>query len=638
MEHHSTPTRKRASASHAEQVVEHALAPAAHRNQQLFSDHYLNVTVPARPEWPALMAEAEPVLRDLQHLFAAYTPGDKEAQTEEDWIRPVLRRLGHTFEVQPSLETPDGTRTPDYVFYRSQAALVKNKGHKLNETLLHSHAVAVGDATYWDRPLDISLTRAGGDPFTNKNPSYQIAFYMQHSGLAWGMLTNGRRWRLYHKETAHKLDRFYEVDLPALLLAGDVQRFLYFYAFFRRQAFEPGALGLEEIRTASVDYARGVGNSLKAQVSEALRHVAQGFLDYRPNHLQPDAETLPAIYENALIVLYRLLFLLYAEARALLPIQENTDYRKNYSLDGLKKRVQENVVTRMLLLPTSGLLWPQVHTLFTIIDEGSPPLSVATFHGSLFDPERHPFLEQHGVGDFHLQQAIEKLARVDGQFVDYRDLAERHLGTIYEGLLEFHLEPLGTPEDGWTIDLRTASGRRKASGSYYTPEYIVKYMVEETLGQTLRKAVAGVSSEQEKIQAVLNLKVLDPAMGSGHFLVEATEYIARFLVEQVAQPAQETRDETDLAYWKRRVVQSCIYGVDLNPLAVDLAKLSLWLATAAKDRPLSFLDHHLRCGNSLIGAWLTDLRPGTTTIKKAPWKRVSAPSGPEAAQPALFDE
>jgi len=147
----------------------------------------------------------------------------------------------------------------------------------------------------------VSLKRAGGDPFTNKNPSYQIAFYMQHSGLAWGILTNGRLWRLYHKETAHKLDRFYEVNLPELLLAGDVQNFLYFYAFFRRQAFEVGALGIEEIRAASVDYARGVGNSLKAQVYEALRHVAQGFLDYRPKPSPADAETLTAIYDNALI-------------------------------------------------------------------------------------------------------------------------------------------------------------------------------------------------------------------------------------------------------------------------------------------------------------------------------------------------
>lgn len=638
MEHDSAPTGRGAGASPSEQVVQLALAPTPHRNQQLFSDHYLNVNVPARFEWSALRAEAEPVLRELQRLFAAYTPSDKEAQTEDDWIKPVLRRLGHTFEVQPSLETPDGTKTPDYVFYHSQAALVENKGQRLNEALLHNRAIAVGDAKYWDRPLDVSLKRAGGDPFTNKNPSYQIAFYMQQSGLAWGILTNGRLWRLYHKETAHKLDRFYEVNLPELLLAGDVQNFLYFYAFFRRQAFEPGALGIEEIRAASVDYARGVGNSLKAQVYEALRHVAQGFLDYRPNHLQPGAETLSAIYDNALIVLYRLLFILYAEARELLPVQENAGYRESYSLDGMKKRIQKNLAARTLLLPTSATLWAQLQALFTIIDEGSPPLQVATFNGGLFNPERHPFLERHAVGDFHLQQAIDKLARVDGQFVDYRDLAERHLGTIYEGLLEFHLEPLGTPEDGWTIDLHTASGQRKASGSYYTPDYIVKYMVEETLGQALLKVVAGASSEQEKIQAILNLKVLDPAMGSGHFPVEATEYIARFLVERVEQPQTETRGETELAYWKRRVVQSCIYGVDLNPLAVDLAKLSLWLITVAKDRPLSFLDHHLRCGNSLIGARLADLRLGTTSAKKVSRKRASPPSQLETAQSALFDE
>lgn len=662
MERDSAETRDTAGTSSSHKIVQLSLMPPPHRNQQLFSDHYLNVLLPARPDWQILRVEAEPVLRDLRQLFATYMPSDKEAQTEEDWIKPVLRSLGHTFEVQPSLETPDGTKTPDYVFYRDQAALLENKGRKLNETLLQSRAIAVGDAKYWDRPLDVSLKRSGGDPFTNKNPSYQIAFYIQHSGLDWGILTNGRLWRLYHKETAHKLDRFYEVNLPELLQSGDVQNFLYFYTFFRRQAFEASALGIEEIRSASVDYARGVSDSLKAQVYEALRHVAQGFLDYRPNHLQTDQETLKAIYDNALIVLYRLLFILYAEARELLPVQQNAGYRESYSLDNLKKRVRQNLATHKLLLPTSATLWAQLQALFTIIDEGSPPLSVATFNGGLFDPERHPFLEKYATGDFHLQQAIDKLARVQGQFVDYRDLAERHLGTIYEGLLEYTLHVASEP----MVELRSTSeivperlakardviatyqpgevypvtdtGKRKNTGSYFTPDYIVKYMVEETLGPALRQAVAGASSEQEKIQAILNLKVLDPAMGSGHFPVEATEYIARFLVEQIEQPQNDTRGETELAYWKRRVVQSCIYGVDLNPLAVDLAKLSLWLATVAKDRPLSFLDHHLRSGNSLIGARLADLRIGNASAKKPIKKRTAHVSQAKAAQPTLFDE
>lgn len=616
-----------------------AFAPAPHRNQQLFSDYYLNVLLPARPEWQALTMEAASVLATLQALFAGYTPGEKEAQTEEDWIKPVLRCLGHTFEVQPSLDTPDGTKTPDYVFYRDQAALLANKRQRLNELVLLNRAVAVGDAKHWDRPLDVSLKRAGGDPFTNKNPSYQIAFYIQHSGLEWGILTNGRVWRLYHKETAYKLDRFYEVDLPSLLESGNAADFLYFYAFFRRQAFEPGLLSLEAIRTASVDFARGVSESLKAQVYEALRHVAQGFLDYRANRLHPDPETLQTIYDNALIVLYRLLFMLYAEARELLPVLENAEYRECYSLASVKKQVRSNLTAHRQLFPRTAILWAQLRALFGVIDEGCAQLQVSAFHGGLFDPARHPFLERYVVGDRHLQQAIDRLVCVDGHFVDYRDLAERHLGTIYEGLLEFHLIPLPAPVDGWTIELQATSGERKASGSYYTPDYIVKYMVGETLGPVLRQAVAGALTDAEKIQAVLNLKVLDPAMGSGHFPVEATEYIARFLVEQLEQPVlSDLHGETELLYWKRRVAQSCIYGVDLNPLAVELAKLSLWLATVARDRPLSFLDHHLRCGNALAGASLADLRSGTVGAKKLSRKRVSAALTVETAQPALFDE
>ncbi len=441
----------------------------------------------------------------------------------------MLRRLGHTFEVQPSLETPDGSKTPDYVFYRDQAALVANKHKKLNDRLLAA-AIAVGDAKTWDRPLDVSLKRVGGDPFTNKNPSYQISFYMQHSGLAWGILTNGRLWRLYHKDTAHKLDRFYEVNLPELLQADDVDKFLYFYTFFRRQAFDPGEMSVEALLQKSVEYARGVSNSLKTQVYEALRHVAQGFLDYRQNALQTDQQTLKQIYDHALILLYRLLFIFYAESRDLLPVHENASYGQHYSLDHIKTTIQQNLKLEIALAADAATLWGQLAALFRIIDKGNPTLAVTTFNGGLFNPQRHPFLERYAVGDLHLQQAIDKLARVDGQFVDYRDLAERHLGTIYEGLLEFHLEVLDTPEDGWSIDLKNEKGERKATGSYYTPDYVVKYMVEDTLGPVLRQAIAGAQSEQEKIEAVLNVKVLDPAMGSGHFPVEATDYIARFLV------------------------------------------------------------------------------------------------------------
>ncbi|RRR69980.1 MAG: hypothetical protein EI684_14215 [Candidatus Viridilinea halotolerans] len=606
-----------------------ALATQVHRNQQLFSDYYLNYILPRSGDWRALTDRAALLLQEVQTIWAAFVPSANEAQTEDGLIKPVLQALGHTFEVQAALRTPDGTKKPDYVFYRDAAARDALKGAMLDDALPSHGCFAVGDAKYWDRPLDMTLRVKSGDAFNNKNPAFQIHFYMQHSGAEWGILTNGRLWRLYHKETAHKLDRFYEIDLPLLLERNDPAALLYFYVFFHRSAFDEHPLALRNILRASTEFARGISDNLKEQVYDALRCIAQGFLDYRPNALGRDPATLKTIFDHSLILLYRLLFVFYAEARDLLPLRANKAYRKFYSLHAIKREI---VLHDVALLPGSAAYWQRLRMLFNFINVGSPPLNIATFNGGLFDPAKYPFLEEKSVGDARLIQAIDMLARVDGKFIDYRDLAERHLGTIYEGLLEYHLEALAS-EAPWGVALLNDKGERKASGSYYTPDYIVKYIVDQTVGPALRRAVAGLDDDAAKIRAVLALNICDPAMGSGHFLVEATEYIARFLVD-LALPPDEKTDEADLAYWKRRVAQSCIYGVDLNPLAVDLAKLSLWLATVAQDRPLSFLDHHLRCGNALIGARLADLELGGVAPKSGKAQRAAAPT----AQLALFSD
>ena len=609
------------------QLTQLTLSSETHHNQRLFSDYYLNHILPGTDNWKILRDEAASVMQQLQALYAKFTPNpNNEAQTEDDWIKPVFQVLGHVFEVQVPLKVPDSVQEPDYIFYRDEDARIANKGRITTEENLKQGAYAVGDAKRWERSLDKAVK--GGDAFNNKNPSYQIFFYMLHSGLPWGILTNGRHWRLYHEQTAHKLEIFYEIDLPALLTKGEVDSFLYFYTFFRRAAFEQGILSLEQILAASTDYAQNVGDSLRQQVYDALRSVAQGFLDYPGNNLPSTSESYKAIYDNSLILLYRLLFIFYAEARDLLPIEDNAKYRKRYSLYAIKQSVK-NELSEGLLIPTSGMYWTRLKDLFRAIDKSSPPLSVTTFNGGLFDPTKHDFLERYTVGDVSLCRAIDKLARVNGQFVDYRDLAERHLGTIYEGLLEYTLQvaavPMvevrstskivpaeGMPKREIVAEFRvgeaylvTDSGERKTTGSYYTPDYIVKYMVEQTLKPLLDAAVQSAQNDAERIQAVLMLNVLDPSMGSGHFPVEVTEYIARYIVALGIQ--SEDSDEGDLTYWKRRVAQQCIYGVNLNPLAFELAKLSLWLVTVARDRPLNFLDHHLRAGNTLIGSWLHDI-------------------------------
>jgi Eco57I restriction-modification methylase len=358
------------------------------------------------------------------------------------------------------------------------------------------------------------------------------------------------------------------VDLPGLVQSGSAEGFLYFYAFFRRAAFDDEPLGVGALLRESTDYARSVGDSLKVQVYEALRHVAQGFLDHPGNGLSAEPETLREIYDGSLILLYRLLFVLYAESRDLLPVHENRMYRDSYSLHAIKYRLAGDLDADRTLLPTSARLWQGLRELFAIIEGGNERLGVAIFDGGLFDPALHPFLENHVVGDGHLQQAIDRLARVDGQFVDYRDLAERHLGTIFEDLLEYRLEALTEPEKGWTVALLNDRGERKATGSYYTPDYVVKYIVEATVDPLLHEAVEGAKCDREKTDAVLALNVLDPSMGSGHFLVEVVERISHFLVELGVAP-EELEAGGELAYWKRRVAQSCVYGVNANPLAVD---------------------------------------------------------------------
>ncbi|HEY6409586.1 MAG TPA: hypothetical protein VIY29_19170, partial [Ktedonobacteraceae bacterium] len=269
------------------------------------------------------------------------------------------------------------------------------------------------------------------------------------------------------------------------------------------------------------------------------------------------------IYDHSLILLYRLLFILYAEARDLLPLQENRAYYRKYSLHAIKHNVVADLQEALVLTNTSQY-WTRLKDLFKAINLGNPPLSVTTFDGGLFDPKRHEFLEQHTVGDLNLCRAIDQLARVNNQFVDYCDLAERHLGTIYEGLLEYTLqvaaEPMVelksnskiVPAEGITKKdiantfragetyLVTDRGERKLTGSYYTPDYIVKYMVDEALRPVLDAAVKHTQSDAERIQAALAVNVLDPSMGSGHFPVEVTEYIARYLVELGVQPEEST--------------------------------------------------------------------------------------------------
>ena len=600
--------------------------PDAVKNQSLFSNYYLDSLIVGQSQWtdtPNIESDYA-AIKDLFDAIASNAEGFNEAQTEHEFIQPLLEQLGHTFEVQPSLQTSQGTRVPDYAFFASADAHSAAQPH-INTNQFFKTALAVGDAKKWSRNLD-RKTQDGGDPFNNQNPNYQIDSYLRDADKDWGILTNGGQWRLYHRQTSYRLDSFYEVDLAALLSEnGDLDAFRYFYCLFRRDAFIPDPSGtsfLDHILTESQQYTVAVSDDLKNRVYDALRLLIGGFLDFPRNDFDRASPPLEEIQTNCLILLYRVLFILYAESRDLLPL-DNRDYAMQYSLDHLATDSHETLDSGTAFAPGASLYWTRLQQLFTLINDGWED-HIPQYNGGLFNLQQHQFLERYGIGDDALAQVIERLTRTEqGERIAYRDLDVRHLGDIYEGLLEYQpriadqdlvivsnrgretVEPKSSPDQEVVysegeVYLLTDNGERKATGSYYTPDYIVRYIVENTLAPLCKG---------KAVDEILSLKILDPATGSGHFLVGVVDYLAEELITHPDAPhmTETGSDETELAYWRRRVVESCVYGVDLNPMAVELAKLSLWLHTVAKGEPLSFLDHHIRCGNSLIGAKIENL-------------------------------
>ena len=600
--------------------------PNAVKNQSLFSNYYLDSLIVEQPQWtdtPNIESDYT-AIKGLYDVVAPNAAHLNEAQTEQQFIRPLLEQLGHVFEVQPTLQTSQGTKRPDYAFFASGDAHAAAQSH-VNTNQFFKTALAIGDAKAWSRNLD-GKAQDRGDPFNNQNPSYQIDFYLRGADKLWGILTNGRQWRLYHRQTSYRLDRFYEVDLAALLTDDrDLENFRYFYCLFHRDAFTPGGDGksfLDTVLDGSQQHTVGVSDDLKNRVYDALRLLIGGFLDFPRNRFDKTNPPLNEIHTNCLILLYRVLFILYAESRELLPLN-NRDYAIQYSLNHLVADIHEKLDSGIVFAQRASRYWAHLRELFILINDGWED-HIPQYNGGLFNPQHHPFLESYEIGDDALAQVIELLTRTEnGERIVYRDLDVRHLGNIYEGLLEYQpqiaaqdlvivskkggdvVAPKSSPNQEVAypegpVYLLTDKGERKATGSYYTPDGIVRYIVENTLAPLC---------EDKSVDEILSLKILDPATGSGHFLVGVVDYLAEKLITHpdAAHTTKTASEDTELAYWRRRVVESCVYGVDLNPMAVELAKLSLWLHTVAKGEPLSFLDHHIRCGNSLIGANIENL-------------------------------
>jgi hypothetical protein len=652
-------------------------------NKPLFSQHYLDYRIQECPEWQLDVKLDFEQLKNLYLSKKAILPTLNEAQTEDIFIKPVLDILGFSNIPQVVTRGKGRAERPDYALFANEADRDTAYSLQSHETAFYGRVLVIAEAKYWERPLSKVSANDKRDIFKNENPSFQISSYLTGTGVDWGILTNGREWRLYYRQASSTATEFYPVDLVELLESDKLEQFKYFWLFFRSAAFEKDSYNknfLERVREGSTTYATQVGNELKTLVFEQIfPDLAGGFV---ADAIRRGKTGEPKqIYAATLSFLYKLLFLLYAEARNLLPI--TTAYR-DYSLIKITQEIAESVDKQKTLSGTSTKIYKSLLSLFEIVDRGDSALEVPRYNGGLFHFDFHEaedikdypdnyFLYEHQLSDAVLFPALDKLARFEKLPIDYSFLGVRQLGSIYEGLLEYRV----VIADGNTgkVYLENDKGERKATGSYYTPDYIVKYIVSHTLKpilderkqkfadlmtqiSQLHEKMAdgrlGVQSrnglqkdlqrlERKSTNTLLDIKICDPAMGSGHFLVEAVDYFTDELIiilneypehNPVLEMLKQTREGIlanlqqqgitidvnkleDTQLLQRVVMKRCIYGVDLNPMAVELAKVSLWLHSFTIGAPLSFLDHHLRCGNSLIG----------TTAREAEANMVKEESG-----------
>jgi hypothetical protein len=695
------------------------------QNRGLFSDYFLRDRLREDPAWRDNPSEMFAFVRDLLRDAQVRWNGKDKDTLRNELLEPLFKKLGFKATVNRPSKT-DQTQ-PDYL-------LKSSDGGKLTAAFVYA----------WDRWLDGPDLNDTDTP--EENPGACVVTALDAGTADWIIVTNGRLWRLYSRKAHARATNFYEVDLvEALTASGDTdpnEAFRYWWLFLRPVAFKPKAEGqgcwLDDILLGCREYAKRLGDRLKDRIFLTIfPHLAKGFLVDRKQRLgqnkgQTDEE-LADIFEATLTLLYRLLFLLYAESRDLLPIREApyqaASFKKIKDEIADKAGVAESNVAERLdkaYSPKETTLYDRLCTLFVAMDKGDPILNVPTYNGGLFNttPDESDrreqrisrFLLEHKVPDRYLALAIDHLARDQDErtlalvFIDYKSLEVRHLGSIYEGLLEFKLkaaeEDLTTQADkkGETyialsqakvkrgkqaavvvrkkeVYLSNDKAERKASGSYFTPDPQVEYIVANTVGPVLeeklealrpefRKVRKTFDNELQKSQAypskavkdgtmdhrqwagqqtynahkdlvdrLFDLRVLDPAMGSAHFLVETVDYITdhflKFLNQFPINPVNFALDRTrtsileslgeqgvtvdpnkltDINLLKRHVLKRCIYGVDLNPMAVELAKVSLWLDAFTLGAPLNFLDHHLRCGNSLVGATFKNLEATTATL------------------------
>jgi Eco57I restriction-modification methylase len=516
--------------------------------------------------------------------------------------------------------------------------------------------VLIGDLPGAPNPDD--RPEGADDP---PSTAFELALDEYEGEADWGLLLAGLQLRLYRRSSGIS-QQFVAVNLGDLVEVDDHDTWRAFAGIFRATAFEPDADGVPLVRRVvdeSRRHATQLADDMRNDIVAAAESIIQAVLDDPANAEvvgQPTRALLFELFEQTLYVLYRALFVLYAEAHDVLPLSGGEAYATTYSIDHLVERARvepdhaDGDYYGETLARLFALLWEGP-------EEQARALGIEPVGGELFDPSRTTLLDRCRVADPAWRRALIAIVlgaegsprRKLGRRSSFAEIGVDRLGSIYEGLLT--LEPYLAPgpralvlkdgqprvlehdkvDDGTRVVrelhegdflLESASGRRKGSGSFYTPAEITEYLANAALEPLVAPALEKAQSDPSGAAAdILALHVCDPAMGSGAFLVQAARVLGLALA-RVRAAAGDGRVTPELVNRsKRDVTRHCLYGVDLNPLAVVLAKVSLWLETLERGKPLSFLDAHLRLGDSLIGVSFTSELGRLSTDELARWPK-----------------
>jgi hypothetical protein len=501
--------------------------------------------------------------------------------TRERWLLPLFRFLDYgRLPTSPRLEF-EGKSYPVSHLYRDRFPI---------------HLIS------FRRDLD---KRVPG--VTRTSPQAMVQELLNRSDdYLWACFSNGLTMRLLRDNVSLSRMAYVEFDLEAMFEGESFADFRLLYLMLHQSRVEQddnNDLLLEVWAHEAHETGTRALEHLREGVEQTLNTLGQGFLAHPANEelrqaLREGDLTREAYYHELLRLVYRFIFLFVAEDRQMLhadsvPDDARQRYYANYSLSRIRV-----LADKRLGSPTAGDLWECLKLTFTSVHDGQELFGLTGLGGTLFAEETTRCTAHAQLANEGLLNAMRALAFTEENrvrvAVDFRNLGSEELGSVYESLLELH--PYVHTE-GAEFRLEAVAGsERKVTGSYYTPTELIECLLDTSLDPVVEKARRSKDPER----AILDLKVCDPACGSGHFLVGAAHRMAQALA--TVRSGEDEATPNDHRQALRDVISHCIYGVDLNPLAVELCRVALWMESLVPGKPLNFLTSHIKCGNSLVGA------------------------------------